>query len=114
MICLKSNLMLGLNYCMSEVNFSLIQLWSLLRQKEKQIGLSSLTLTERDILENIGFLCTNSNKVALKDIIKLKLYPRATIFRTIKTLKEQNLVLITKDKLDKRQSYISLLVDLQN
>ena len=47
--------MLGLNYCMSEVNFSLIQLWSLLRQKEKQIGLSSLTLTERDILENIGF-----------------------------------------------------------
>ena len=91
MICLKPNLMLGLNYCMSEVNFSLIQLWSLLRQKEKQVGLSSLTLTERDILENIGFLCTNSNEVALKDIIKLKLYPRSTIFRNIKTLKEQNL-----------------------
>ena len=54
---------------MSEVNLSLVQLWSLLRQKEKQIGLSALTLTERDILENIGFLCTNSNEVALKDII---------------------------------------------
>ena len=114
MMYLKTNLMLGLDYCMSEVNFSLVQLWSLLRQKEKQIGLSALTLTERDILENIGFLCTNSNEVALKNIIKLKLYPRATIFRTIKTLKEQNLILITKDKLDKRQSYISLLVDLQN
>ena len=55
---------------MKETKQSLSELWSLLRNKEKQFGLSKLSLTERDILQAIIYLQGNNNYISLDCILK--------------------------------------------
>ena len=87
---------------------SLSELWSLLRYEEKKFGIDNLTLTERDIFQAILHLKGNKDKIKLEKILESCPHPRATFFRCLKKLRRENIVLVTKDIIDTRKSYLSV------
>ena len=93
---------------MKETKQSLSELWSLLRNKEKQFGLSKLSLTERDILQSIIYLQGSDNYISLDCILKNCSHPRATFFRCLKKLRDNDIVKVTKDNKDARKSFIKV------
>lgn len=93
---------------------TITDLWSLLREKEKNTGLNTLSFTERDILENIMFYSTEHKKILLYNILENCLHPRATLFRTLKKLRELKYIKIEKDKIDKRKSWILISKNIKN
>ena len=82
--------------------------WALLRQKEKEKGLTNLSLIERDILINLAFTIGDDKHISLNNILNQFHYPRATFFRSLKKLREQKFIKIVKQTDDKRKSLISL------
>ena len=50
---------------MKETKQSLSELWALLRMKEQKLGLDQLSLTERDIFQNILHLQHNNLNIEL-------------------------------------------------
>ena len=95
-------------YNMKETKQSLSELWSLLRNKEKEFGLNNLSLTERDILQAIIHLQGKDNNIGLDDILKKCPHPRATFFRCLKKLRDNKIVKVTKDTEDARRSFIKV------
>ena len=93
---------------MKETKKSLSELWSLLRKKEKDLGLYSLTLTERDIFEVIIYLQGKQNKISLDNLLKNCRHPRATFFRCLKKLRASKMIHILKDSQDNRKSFIKV------
>ena len=101
-------------YNMKETKQSLSELWSLLRNKEEQFGLSKLSLTERDILQAIIHLQGEERHISLEDILKKCPHPRATFFRCLKKLRANKIVKVTKDTEDSRRSYIKVYPKFTN
>ena len=93
---------------MKETKQSLSELWSLLRNKEEQFGLNTLSLTERDILQAIIYLQGKDDNISLDDILKKCPHPRATFFRCLKKLRLNKIVKVTKDSRDARRSHIKV------
>ena len=99
---------------MKETKQSLSELWSLLRNKEEQFGLSKLSLTERDILQAIIHLQGGERHISLEDILKKCPHPRATFFRCLKKLRANKIVEVSKDDQDARKSFIKVYPKLTN
>tara|TARA_B100001093_G_C26147730_1_gene726103 strand:- start:116 stop:442 length:327 start_codon:yes stop_codon:yes gene_type:complete len=95
-------------YIMKETNQSLSELWALLRNKEQKFGLSKLSLTERNILQNIIYIQGKNNQTSLENLLNSCPHPRATFFRCLKKLRNNSIVFITKDDNDSRKSYIKV------
>ena len=93
---------------MEETKQSLVELWSLLRNKEEQFGLNELSLTERDILQSIIFVQGENKQISLEKILRTCPHPRATFFRCLKKLRIKNIVQVIKDKKDARKSFIKV------
>ena len=94
---------------MKETTESLSHLWALLRTKEEQYGLEKLSLTERDILQSILYLKGKNKVISLDNILKNCVYPRATLFRCLKKLREKNIIEVCKDTDDARKTFINFL-----
>jgi len=94
---------------MKETKQSLSDLWALLRNKEEQLGLNKLTLTERDILQSIIHSQGNDKLISLQEILVNCSYPRATFFRCLKKLRTENIIKIKKCSEDERKSFIEVL-----
>ena len=86
--------------------------WALLRQKEKEKGLTNLSLIERDVLINLAFKIGNDKQISLNNILNQFEYPRASFFRVLKKLREQKFIKIIKQTDDKRKSLIFLDRDI--
>ena len=99
---------------MNETKQSLSELWSLLRNKEEQFGLKKLSLTERDILQTIIHFQGEDKYISLENILKKCPHPRATFFRCLKKLRNNNIVKITKDSQDARKSFIRVFPKFTN
>ena len=99
---------------MKETKQSLSDLWALLRKKEEQFGLDKLSLTERDILQSIIHFQGKNKHIGLQDILKNCPYPRATFFRCLKKLRDDNIVTVYKTIEDERKSYIQVLAKFKN
>ena len=93
---------------MKETKQSLSQLWQLLRDKEKSLGINELSLTERDVFQFILNLQGKKEKIGLGYILKNCPHPRATFFRCLKKLRSKNFINITKCIIDSRKSYVSV------
>ena len=93
---------------MKETKQSLSELWTLLRNKEKQYGLEKLSLTERDIFQSILHLQGKSSQTSLENILKYCPHPRATFFRCLKKLRTNSIVTVIKNNKDARKSYIKV------
>ena len=99
---------------MKETKQSLSELWTLLRNKEKQYGLEKLSLTERDIFQSILHLQGKSNQTSLENILKHCSHPRATFFRCLKKLRTNRIVSVIKDSKDARKSFIKVSAKFTN
>ena len=99
---------------MKDTKQSLSELWSLLRIKEEQFGLKKLSLTERDILQNIIHFQGEDRHISLEDILKKCPHPRATFFRCLKKLRANNFVKVIKDNQDSRRSFIKVYTKFTN
>ena len=93
---------------MEQTKQSLSNLWKLLRNKEKSIGIDNLSLQERELLQIIMHLSGNNNFVELEKVYQSNIFPRASFFRYLKKLREDKLIIINRDKNDLRKSYIYL------
>ena len=93
---------------MKETKHSLSELWALLRNKEQKLGLDKLSLTERDIFQKILHLQDKNYDIGLDYIIKNCSHPRATFFRSLKKLRQYNLIKIYKDNEDGRRTIIKI------
>ena len=93
---------------MKETKQSLAELWSLLRNKEEQLGLIELSLTERDILQSIIHIQGGNKHISLEKILRTCLHPRATFFRCLKKLRINDIVHVIKDNKDARKSFIKV------
>ena len=91
---------------MKETKQSLSELWALLRNKEEQIGLTKLSLTDRDILQSIIHFQGKNKQISLENILRNCQHPRATFFRCLKKLRTNNIVKVIKDNDDSRKSFI--------
>ena len=93
---------------MKKNNLTLAKLWSILRDKERQLGLDKLSLTERDILLYILFFQEKNKLISLGNIVKNCKHPRATLFRCLKKLRLERIIQVNKDTADTRKSIISI------
>ena len=91
---------------MQKNNLSLAKLWSILRDKERQLGLDKLSLTERDIFLCILFLQEKKKLISLVNVTKNCKHPRATLFRCLKKLRSEKIIQVKKDTADTRKSFI--------
>ena len=99
---------------MKETKQSLSELWALLRNKEKQLGIDNLSLTDRDVFQTILYLQHKSFKLYLDVILKNCNHPRATFFRSIKKLRLNKYIKVTKDNKDGRKSIIKISPQYKN
>ena len=83
-------------------------IWAILRQKEKENGLTNLSLIEWDILINLAFTIGDDKQISLNNILNEFEYPRASFFRALKKLREQKFIKVVKETDDKRKSLIFL------
>ena len=93
---------------MKETNQSLSELWALLKNKEQKFGLNKLSLIERDIFQTILYFQRNDLNIKLDIILKNCDYPRATFFRSLKKLRINKFIEISKDVEDARKSVIKI------
>ena len=93
---------------MQKNNLSLGKLWSILRDKERQLGLDKLSLTERDIFLYILFIQEKNKLISLEHIVKNCGHPRASFFRCLKKLRLEKIIQVKKDTADRRKSFISI------
>ena len=93
---------------MQKNNLSLAKLWSILRDKERQLGLDKLSLTERDIFLYILFIQEKNKLISIENIVKNCRHPRATLFRCLKKLRLEKIIQVKKDTADTRKSFISI------
>tara|TARA_B100000212_G_scaffold255231_1_gene195688 strand:- start:100 stop:396 length:297 start_codon:yes stop_codon:yes gene_type:complete len=91
---------------MHKSTLSLAKLWSLLRHKEKELGLDKLSLTERDIFLCVLFLQEKNKLISLENVTKNCKHPRATLFRCLKKLRSEKIIQVKKDIADTRKSII--------
>ena len=91
-----------------ETGQSLPELWTLLRKKEDYYGLQILSFTDRDILENILSLLGDSKKILLDNVLDKNSHPRATFFRGMKKLRQKKFIIVVKDNVDRRKSWIQV------
>ena len=98
---------------MNKKTQSLGEVWALLRYKEKKNGLDHLSLTERDVLENILYSLGDNKELSLSTILKNNNHPRATFFRSLKKLRDAHYLIISKEDKDKRKSIIYLTKELK-
>ena len=98
---------------MNKKKQSLGQVWALLRYKEKENGLDHLSLTERDILESILYSFRDNKELSLNTVLKNNNHPRATFFRSLKKLRDNNYLIVSKEDKDKRKSIIYLTKELK-
>ena len=98
---------------MNKKTQSLGEVWALLRYKEKENGLDHLSLTERDILESILYSFRDNKELSLNTILKNNNHPRATFFRSLKKLRDNNYLIVSKEDKDKRKSIIYLTNELK-
>lgn len=98
---------------MNKKTQSLAEVWALLRYKEKKNGLDHLSLTQRDVLESILYLLGNKKELSLNTILKNNNHPRATFFRSLKKLRDNNYLIVSKEDKDKRKSIIYLTKELK-
>ena len=94
-------------------SLKITEIWRLLRSKEKENGLNQLSLTERDIFENLAYLMGNNKQLPLEAILIDNSHPRATFFRSLKKLRDTNYVKVFKENKDKRKSIIYLSKELK-
>ena len=94
---------------MVEKNLTLSKLWALLRLKEKELGLDQLSFTERDVFQTILHLLGQDKKISLQNILDSCHHPRATFFRSLKKLKDKDLIRVIKNDNDARKSFITVL-----
>ncbi len=94
---------------MKETKQSLSELWALLRYKEKNLGLDELSLTERDIFQEILHFQGKDTHISLGKILKSSPHPRATFFRGLKKLRSNNFIEVTKCSKDSRKSFVTVL-----
>ena len=95
-------------YELKETRQSLSELWALLRNKEQKLGLNKLSLTDRDIFQMILHLQSKNLNINLDFILKNCNHPRATFFRSLKKLRLNNFIEISKDNDDARKSIIKI------
>ena len=93
---------------MIKTSQKITDIWALLRQKEKEQGLTDLSLIERDILINLAFTIGDDKQTSLNNVLNQFEYPRASFFRALKKLREQKFIKIIKQTDDKRKSLIFL------
>ena len=93
---------------MIKTSQKITDIWALLRQKEKEQGLTDLSLIERDILINLAFTIGDDKQISLNNILNEFEYPRASFFRALKKLREQKFIKIIRQTDDKRKSLIFL------
>ncbi len=98
---------------MNKKTQSLGEVWALLRYKEKENGLDHLSLTERDILESILYSFGDNKELSLNTILKNNNHPRATFFRSLKKLRNNNYINVSKEAEDKRKTIIYLTKELK-
>ena len=98
---------------MNKKTQSLGEVWALLRYKEKKNGLDHLSLTERDILESILYSFRDNKELSLNTILKNNNHPRATFFRSLKKLRDDHYLIVSKEDKDKRKSIIYLTKELK-
>jgi DNA-binding MarR family transcriptional regulator len=91
---------------MKNTSMSLSKLWFLLREKEKQLGLDKLSLTERDIFLCILFLQEKNKIISLENLIKNCRHTRATLFRCLKKLRLEKIIQVKRDTIDTRKTLI--------
>ena len=94
---------------MLEKNLTLSKLWALLRQEEKKFGLDQLSLTERDIFQEILHFQGKDTHISLGKILNSSPHPRATFFRSLKKLRSNNFIEVTKCSKDSRKSFVTVL-----
>ena len=93
---------------MKETKQSLSELWELLRNKEKSLGLDKLSLIERDIFQSIINLQGKNEKISLEHLLRNCPHPRATFFRCLKKLRGKNLINVARCDVDSRKSLVSV------
>ena len=93
---------------MKETKQSLSELWALLKNKEQKLGLNKLSLIERDIFQTILYFQRNDLSIKLDVVLKNCDYPRATFFRSLKKLRINKFIEISKDIEDARKSIIKI------
>ena len=98
---------------MNKKKQSLGEVWALLRYKEKENKLDHLSLIERDVLEGILYSFGDNKELSLNTILKNNNHPRATFFRSLKKLRDNNYLIVSKEDKDKRKSIIYLNKELK-
>ena len=93
---------------MKQTKQSLSELWALLKNKEQKFGLNKLSLVERDIFQTILYFQRNNLSIKLDIVLKNCDYPRATFFRSLKKLRINKFIEISKDVEDARKSIIKI------
>ena len=93
---------------MKQTKQSLSELWALLKNKEQKFGLNKLSLVERDIFQTILYFQRNDLNIKLDIVLKNCDYPRATFFRSLKKLRINKFIEISKDVEDARKSIIKI------
>ena len=87
---------------------SLSELWRLLKNKQKELGIDDLDLKEQETLQQIIYLQGEKEEVELKKIYEQSIFPRASFFRYLKALKEKKYVSIKTCNKDARKTLLSV------
>ena len=77
-------------YCMKETKKFLSELWQLLRDKEKLLGLNGLSFTKHDIFQSILNGQGEKEKISLEHILSNCQHSKSTFFRCFKKLRGKN------------------------
>ena len=87
---------------------SLSELWRLLKNKQKELGIDDLDLKEQETLQQIIYLQGEKKEVELEKIYQQSIFPRASFFRYLKALKEKKYVSIKTCNKDARKTLLSV------
>jgi len=87
---------------------SLSELWNLLKNKQKELGINDLDLKEQETLQQIIYLQGEKEEVELEKIYEQSIFPRASFFRYLKALKEKKFVSIRTCDKDARKTLLSV------
>ena len=73
------------------------------------LGLDELSLTERDVFQEILHYQGKDTEISLGKILNRSPHPRATFFRSLKKLRSNNFIEVTKCSKDSRKSFVTVL-----
>ena len=80
-----------------------------IRLQLKNLGLDELSLTERDVFQEILHFQGKDTQISLGKILNSSPHPRATFFRSLKKLRSNNYIEVTKCSKDSRKSFVTVL-----